>query len=148
MDVHGPLSCRPENQRSPTGGNFWPAEGRCFWFIPLQWLKSQLQAGSKADYGHLLLGHTRKAGQDQTEDWQAVRKGRWAQGMRRLLLTPRDCGLGGWLVATSPGEEAPGGGTGTGNEGASPQTHTVFEGRLLYQGSPPRVMPHIPCVII
>lgn len=72
MDVHGPLSCRPESGVS-TGGNFWPAE-EMFWFIPLQWLKSQLQAGSKADYGHLLLGHTRKARQDQTEDWQAVRR--------------------------------------------------------------------------
>lgn len=48
---------------------------RCFWFIPLQWLKSQLQAGSNADYGHLLLGHTRKARQDQTGDWQAVSRG-------------------------------------------------------------------------
>lgn len=25
MDVHGPLSCRPESEVS-TGGNFWPAE--------------------------------------------------------------------------------------------------------------------------
>lgn len=80
--MHGPLSCRPESEVS-IGGNFWPAE-EMFLVHPFTWLKSQLQAGS-ADYGHLLLGHTRKARQDQTEDWQAVRRGRWkAQGMRRL----------------------------------------------------------------
>lgn len=133
--MHGPLSCRPESEVS-TGGNFWPA-GDVFGSSLYNGSNHSCRQVAKQTMDICYLAHTRKARQDQTEDWQAVRKGRWAQGMRRLLLT-LGCGRG-WLVATSPGE---GGswreGQGQGIEGQLHLRHTVFEERLLYQGSPPR----------